>query len=416
MQNISKLSTRHLVLPLFLFGLMIVCFAGKNDPPFNPAITEYEPALAVRASTCVTCHAKINPSCITDFGFGDPYFFGRPGGGAKFSSFDGHVYGDFYGSEPNKTGYLTAEIGKSIIVPQAVFNFDLKAAGSKLDQSNYQQALQATTLAQYLQALEKQKAKPASVIEKKKIFIGAPDAETIEARFGMARGADNKFKYIKNDSSSPDISGIGLNSGKEYYTNNQEILCDGDLFVRGTLFLNRATVATKNGCRIYATGPIYVQNSIAYKNLGGPADHTNLQLVSAQAILLGVGDKSCDATSTESPLSRRLVSGYAVSTYMTRSSSGKSIPPQEFDKDIYAQGKLIAGLEDAGCHDDNIGFTRLLLNAPQIHSRYKGAFKGVVIAEFALFRLGKTSFEFDPVFKAVPVLPRLKDSDYLRIQ
>jgi hypothetical protein len=58
----------------------------------------------------------------------------------------------------------------------------------------------------------------------------------------------------------------------------------------------------------------------------------------------------------------------------------------------------------------------LLLDAPQVHSRYKELFKGVVIAEVALFRLGKSTFEFDPVFKTVPVLPQLKDSDYLQVQ
>jgi hypothetical protein len=101
---------------------------------------------------------------------------------------------------------------------------------------------------------------------------------------------------------------------------------------------------------------------------------------------------------------------------LTRASAGKSISPQEFGKSIYDQGKLIAELEDAACHDENISFSRLLLNAPQVHSRYKGAFKGLVIAEVALFRLSKSNFEFDPVFKEVPVLPRLKDSDYLQVQ
>jgi hypothetical protein len=401
---------------LLLFSLIFACFSKPSESAVNAAIAEFEPAFAVRASACITCHAKINPSCITDFGYGEPYYFGNPGGGAKFGPFDGHIYGDFYGGEPNKTGWLTAEIGGKIIVPQASFNFDLKAAGSKLDKANYQQALQSASLALYLQALENQKPKPAVVVVKKQVFIGAPNVAALEARFNITPGSDAKFKYIKNDSGSPDIKGIGLSSSKHFYTNDPEVVCDGDLFIRGTLFLNRAAISTKNGCRIYATGPIFLQNGIAYKNLGGGADKTNLQLVSAEAILLGVGDKSCDAASKESPLSRRLVSGYAVSTFMTREAAGKSIAPQEFGKSIYAQGKLIAALEDAGCHDDNIGFTRLLLNAPQIHSRYTGKFKGLVIAEVALFRLGKSSFEFDPVFKVVPVLPRLKDSDYLQVK
>jgi hypothetical protein len=75
-----------------------------------------------------------------------------------------------------------------------------------------------------------------------------------------------------------------------------------------------------------------------------------------------------------------------------------------------------SALEDSSCHDDTISFSHLLLNAPLVHSRYKGNFKGLVIAEVILFRLGKASFEFDPVFKNVPTLPVLKDSDYLQVK
>jgi hypothetical protein len=131
---------------------------------------------------------------------------------------------------------------------------------------------------------------------------------------------------------------------------------------------------------------------------------------------VGVGDKSCDATSTESPLSRRLASGHAVSTFFTREAERKAISPRALGQSIYAAGKSIAALEDAGCHDDTIPFSRLLLNAPLVHSRYKGEFKGLVIAEFALFRLGQSAFEFDPVFKPVPVLPVLKDTDDLDVR
>lgn len=406
----------NLLLPLFLFSLVLAGFSQQSKPVTNTAIAEFEPALAVRASACITCHAKVSPSFITDFGYGEKYFFGNHGAGSSLNFFGGSMYGDFYGGEPNKTGWLTAEITKSIIVPQAGFDFDLAAAGAKLAKSNYQQALQATSLAKYMQALETQKSKPATVIEKKKLFIGAPDAAALEARFNIAPGSDIKFKYLKNDSSSPDVGGIGLNSSKEYYTNTQEVVCDGDLFVRGTLFLNHITVSTRNGCRIYATGPIFLQNEVVYKNLGASEDKSNLQLVSAEAILLGLGDKSCDSTSKDSPLSRRLVSGYAISTFVTREATNKSISPKEFGQRIYDQGKLIALLEDASCQDDSVGFSRLLLDAPQVHSRYKGQFKGLIIAEVALFRLGKGNFEFDPVFKRVPVLPRLKNSDYLQVE
>ncbi len=56
------------------------------------------------------------------------------------------------------------------------------------------------------------------------------------------------------------------------------------------------------------------------------------------------------------------------------------------------------------------------MDAPQVHIRYKGQFKGVVIAEPAISRFGRSEFEFDPVFKIVPVLRMLKPSDYLEIE
>jgi hypothetical protein len=430
MKRLFEQPGRYRVLLLCLLGLMALSVAGPGnnlssaltpDPSpsrqmgVNPAIARFEPALAVRTSACITCHAKIYPGFITDFGYGDGYFFGKSWGGSRLGPFDGSIYGDFYGGEPNKTGWFTAEMGKIVVVPKAPFDFDLGAAGTKLS-SAYRKPLQARTLAEYLSALEAQKKNPATIVEKERVFIGAPNAATLESRFGIKPGSGTEFKYIKDDKTSPEIQGITLLSGKGFFSNTAEVACDGDLFIRGTLFLNRAAIATKSGCRVYATGPIFVQDAITYKNLGGSTDKTNLQLVSAEAILLGLGDKSCDAAAKDSPLSRRLVSGYAISSFFTRDAVRRSISPKDFGQGIYEKGKMIEDLEDAGCRDDTLGFSRLLLNAPQIHNRYKGRFKGLVIAEVVLFRLGKSTIEFDPVFKEVPILPMLNDSDYLEVK
>ncbi len=152
--KLLKRKGRFPILLLCFLSLMVLVFAGfKNDPSsanspdpspskqpvINAAISEFEPALAVRTSACITCHAKIHPGFITDFGYGDSYFFGKPGGGSRFGSFDGSIYGDFYGGEPNKTGWLTAEMGKKVVVPKAGFDFDLSAAGAKLSDA-YRQA------------------------------------------------------------------------------------------------------------------------------------------------------------------------------------------------------------------------------------------------------------------------------------
>lgn len=382
----------------------------------NPTIASYEPALAVRASGCITCHAKIYSSYITDFGHGSPYFFGNPVSGNKVGPFNGNIYGDFI-AEPDKTSWLTAEFRKEIIVPRADLEFDLRdAAGTSLtDQSSYRDALQAASLAEYLKALENQKPKPAQVIEKKNVYIGAPDATTLEARFGITQGNAVELKYIKNDRNvSPDIEGIRLSKNRDYYTNGSEVVCDGDLFVRGILFLNKPTIVTDSGCRIHATDPIFLQGAVTFKGKGKNVSRANLQLVSSEAIFLGVGRKKCDTTADSDPLSLRLLKTPALPSIITRSAARDNIPPQTFAQNIYNKAKLVP-LEDSSCHDENLSLSRILLNAPLVHSRYSGKFKGLVIAEFALFWQGKSDFEFDPVFKEVPVLPLLKNEDYLMI-
>jgi hypothetical protein len=166
----------------------------------NATITRYEPALAVRGAGCITCHAKIHSAFITDFGYGDPFFFGNASGGIKVGPFNGNIYGDFI-AEQGKTSWLTAEMYKEIIVPQAPLSINPKdAAGSGLNnRSSYHDALRAGSLKEYLQALESQKTNPAPVIEKDRIFIGAPDTATLETRFGLTAGDTVDFKYIKNN-------------------------------------------------------------------------------------------------------------------------------------------------------------------------------------------------------------------------
>ena len=237
-------------------------------PGINTTVIEYEPAVALRASGCLTCHAEIASNYITDFGYGSSYFFANPASKNEVGIFNGHIYGDFI-AEPGKSSWLTAEFKKEIIVPHAPIDFDLaKAAGDTLtDKSSYQEALKAGSLAEYLRALESKKDKPAPVIEKKKVFIGAPDRATIESRFDIKSGDHVDFKYIKNDSASTEVKGIEWSEDGKYYINKGEITCDGDLFVRGMLFLNEPAIVTKTGCRIYATGPVLLQKEITFKNI-----------------------------------------------------------------------------------------------------------------------------------------------------
>ncbi len=419
----NKIQTIFLTMACLLLLAIIVkdTFPPSSEdkqikPGFNATIIEYEPAVALRASGCLTCHAEIASNYITDFGYGSPYFFAHPASENEVGIFNGHIYGDFI-AEQEKSSWLTAEFKKKIIVPDAPVDFDLtKAAGDTLpDQSFYQEALKARSLAEYLRALETKKDKPAPVIERKSMFIGAPDTATLKARFNIKSSDGVDFKYIKNDPKSPEVKGIEWSKDGKYCTNAGEIICYGDLFIHGMLFLNKPIIMTNTGCRIYATGPVFLQREITFKNSANYDDKTNLQLVSTEAIFLGVGREKRDTTPKTDPMALRLLKTPARPSILTRATYSRNITPRDFTQDLYDRAATVP-LEDSSYHDESISFSRLLLNAPVINSRYKGRFKGLVIAEYALFWPGQTHFEFDPIFKEVPVLPVLKDSDYLSIE
>ncbi len=390
--------------------------AGSLSAKPTPyAIAEYEPALAVRAAACVTCHAEFRSNIITDFGYGSPYFFGNPESGNKVGPFNGNIYGDFMAGS-DRTGWLTAKFHKDIIVPEmATIEFDLKQSADGIinDQALYTEAFKATSLAGYLRSLEKQKEKPSKVIEKKKVFIGAPNAAALRSRFGITDNFQNGLKYINDDGDVSSFdAGIKIAKNKNYYTNSGAIILDGDLFVPGTLFLDNPAIVTNNGCRIYATGPVFMQGPVTFKNDNAAS---NLQLVSAEAIFLGVGQKICHSDADSNPMSLRLLKSPARPSIYTRVSVDRKIPPEKLTQELYDAAATLP-LEDSTCHDETLSFSKILLNAPIIHSRYKGKFKGLVIAEFVLFWQGETDFEFDPVFKEVPVLPMLDENDYLVVE
>ena len=128
-QNFKVFNKTGLIASIALLaGLLFLIPAAftqdsERKPALNAAIAEYEPAIAIRGSGCLTCHATVESAFITDFGYGDRYFFGKRGGEITVGPFNGNIYGDFI-AEPGKTGWLTADFQKEIIVPRAPFEMD----------------------------------------------------------------------------------------------------------------------------------------------------------------------------------------------------------------------------------------------------------------------------------------------------
>jgi len=369
------------------------------------------PALAIRASGCVVCHAQVASPFMTDLGYGNFWFAGLnnpirhdiANGTLTFKS--GNIYGD------HAENWSQGNLAGPVVVPKTQ-PVPIGSNGAMI------------TLQQYFQSVESAKPNPASVREVNSLYIGAPTAAQLEAAF--AASSNTSVKFMPNDASSAGFSGIQWQSAG-YFSNTGPLVCDGDLFLRGTVFLNWPSVMTKSGCRIYSTGPIFLQGAPAYQNMGNPAadNNTNLQLVSARAILLGIGNSHCETASSTlkwyynnnhpSPLQHRFRDLWTVNSHVTR----QAFDPRAEGSFLIAEGqKLGAQLADASCYTGGRGVSvsRLLLNAPNVQSRFTGAFSGVVIAEVGLFSLNNFAYIFDPVFSRVPVLPRIDESRFLKVE
>jgi hypothetical protein len=357
-------------------------------------ISQYKPALAVRATGCIMCHANIASSVITDFGNGDPYFFGD---GAGLNAFSGSIYGN------HAENWGTGRVYGSVIVPKA--NLNSAALG-----------ISQTTLASYLASIvappDSETAKP-TITEAKTVYIGAPTESRIRALGGTFPAAHPKWHYFPSNAVG-DVTGLTLRTNG-YVENTGDVECEGDLVVDGVVFLNNLRLKTSNGCRIYATASVFIQGPVTY--LGGSVN-ANLQITSSRAIVLGLGQGPLTINEsfperTNNSLQHRLQDFWTRGGYFTRASG----TVQEKLNAIVNDSLTISDLVDAQLQPTGrqVAFERLLLNAPNIQSRYKGQFDGVIIGEVVLLSLNTFQFKYDDVFSQVPILPLLRESEYLSV-
>ncbi len=390
------------------FGLVFLIEKGK---PVSTAVVRIQvdnaliglkPALAVRGTGCIMCHASISSNVITDFGYGDPYFFGGP----ELPPVDQtSIYAD---EKTDPAWKYIKKLGEEVIVPRASTAHLAKVG--------------APTLASYISGVLSSSPYPevnsTRVTEVNRVYIGAPTAGKILQAAHMTPGLE-AVKYIPdfNQPATPPALIRKYGSGLDHYTNdpNQEFVCSGDLVVDGVVHLNRPVIRSETGCRIYATGSVFITGPITYS--AGNVERRNLQIVSARAINMGLGRNTCNAQKigTDS-LINRLQNEYRRKYFETRGEPTKTV--QEKLDDIIADYNKVGSLVDAACDSlgRNVGFERLILNAPIVFSRYTGGFRGSVIAEIALMSLDQFIFEFDPVFNKEAVLPLLSPDDYLVVE
>jgi hypothetical protein len=384
----------------------------------NPFLN-LEPALAVRGPGCMNCHANVASRFITDFGLGNNYFFAKPAN--PFTDAPMSMYGD------HAKSWLTASFGGDVIVPAASMGLNLVSiAGTAYAGAENS----ATTVLEYVNALEARKTgvKAKSVTAMTSVFIGAPSNDLLNLRTGGTGAGTSKF--LKNNAdTSPNLSGL-LDQGTYFEANSTGLVCDGDLVLSKTLYLNNLVLKTNFGCRIYSTQPIFVQGAITYQKLDASAtDNTNLQLVSTLWVNLGVGDSHCESASNpgwysqNSDTLKMKPSEHRLITYSAPTRSTQTVDAaRAANYALLTELRKIPTFEDASCRKVSSGlprevhFERLLINAPRVDSRYIGPFTGVIVTEAPLMSLNAFSFTYDPVFNRVPVLPLMTAEDFLVVK
>jgi len=425
-----------------------------------------KPALAIRAGGCVMCHAEVHANIVTDFGYGNNYYFGQ-NLGSSFAWNDGSPYGDHealfnYSNGSQGTGAWArlklfngtyTNHGVKVIVPNAsIPNGPKNATGQ-------------TTIKGYLEHRfinsEYASTRAANVETRNSVYIGAPSASRLLEVFQWNSGDEVRgYKFIAQNQNAWALS--GLNTGvsapaNSLFTNVSIVVCEGDLLLKGTLYLNRMKLRTRTGCRLYVTEDVVISGPIDFvtDNLHDYSKR-NIQIVASRSIIMGLGNlwkngQHCEQNQSDSgywgyynnrnmwtagmtPVQRqefeeniadsakyRLRYFWGIPNYFLRQTTN----PLAFSHSIYnSVTAKIPTLVDASCEPEqrNVGFERILLNAPLIHSRYAGGIKGSLISEFALMPLGlshnqsRFRFEFDPVLSQVDILPMLKDQDFLKVQ
>ena len=379
----------------------------------NP-IVDLKPGLAARGLSCTICHAQINANVITDFGHGSSFVKPNTNWSVEpYLNLDIAIADKKHPITPSGAEILetikvweSGRILQTLHVPNAVepnsgqyykgmmqslrpksydlVTFPFGSSGDLLSGSLGGSSIPAAGTF-------------GAVNSYNDIYIGAPTAAEIINR-------------MTNKSANHDVQGSlqGLSwrsgSSKSYFTNTSTVVvCEGDIVVNGTVLLNSANIQTITGCRIYATGPIFVQGPLNISSPTGNSALSNLQLSSSVAIMMGVGMEAIEVRQGYNLPTRGDTGGRGVMNTVATEAAN-----------------IGAGtIQDAMRHSSRrVQFSRLLLNAPQVHSRYNDVFRGTIIAEIAVMSPGEFVYYFDDVFlnSSIEILPLLHGPSILRVK
>lgn len=399
----------------------------------NDVLT-FKPAIAIKNGACIFCHSNIKGNIVTDFNFnvsqntfhglttygsgdyvtpGDPYWTGLNGTSAAFGT--SYIEGKIY-TPKILLGNSSKTNMESVISTNKPTYFDSMTPVTINTIAEHLNSSLAHRTTDYLNLLfnfsnahgtftKDLRINPRniSIREIKNIKISYPSSANITSFL------DNlgTFKYYKwFEDTSFNLSNFGLRYGNFFGNTPGQIMdCDGDLFVDGPIYLKDLQLRTTNGCRIYSTGTVFIEAQDGLVEREGITfiditSTSNIQISSAKGILLGLD---------ESIITSR--KAHDSSDY------GPSLSTLDSDIAKIKDGSNISLLKDAANSGERkVTFSRILLNAPRVDSRYSGDFSGVLITTHSIWSLGHFTYFYDNVFDSIPILPFLSPETFFSVE
>jgi hypothetical protein len=423
-------------------------YVGSVKVIVGNTLNAIKPSLAVRGMSCVTCHSGVASTILTDYGYGNAWFMDA----ATPDSF----YLDRANSAAGANGLATLDLSSAsqIMVPAA----PIAAAAQGALLSIYNFASAPATLAQFVAARFAQggQSQASQVKEIASLTISIPTAARIEALFGNPNAAQ---VYYPDTQNSPALSGLGYDAAQGTFVVSN-LVCDGDLYLGAPAVFEGATVQSINGCRIYATGSIFVDGPLRATPYLGSVNY-NIQLMSARSVWMGAGrmlkngvfcerdasgaptgwysspaatgvncalatsegDPRCDSfyqraynILKRNTFSRAFASASDLGGLLNVAAlSGQGADGTLALERAGAEAALGYPLYDASCEPGGRGvsLSRLMVVAPYVNNRYSGNFSGSVIAEAALMSLGAFQYQFDPVFSSASIFSLLNPAELI---
>jgi hypothetical protein len=255
----------------------------------------------------------------------------------------------------------------------------------------------------------------------------------------------------KGDKIYTNLTALYDKDGNAVDAATSQLVCEGDLIIRGTVYLKNLYLKTgPGGCRMYVTDSVFIEGPITSNQPGGKH---NLQISSARGIFMGFNlfrlgvSQTADLsdTTTSDDIKNGLgpqvrydnhedaALGCANFKRIARVLDGEWFPgPADHNKPLFDAiavdarkvGRIMKDSTDPSYIDNLppgtsleacgsrqrlvLPYSGLLLNGPVIQSSYLGQFKGVIVGEVAAAPISHFNFVYDPMFADVKkILPRL---------